>query len=143
VAGASKLLGTPVSAVVPLQRHHPGLVLAASAAELAAFVGLLVSGSLAMLIALIALSALLVGVGLTNTRAVLAVSAMGDVVLTASLSGWPTGVSRTTKNKVALPAPAGLGVKVELDGTSWWVDRSWFGLLRTARSIEATNADGV
>src|ERR1700730_11803403 len=127
LAGASKLLGTPVSAVVPLQRHHPGHVLAASVAEIGALVGLVVTGSLAMLIALVTLSALIVGLAVTNTRRVLAVTAMGNVVLTASLSGWPTGISGPTGTDVALPDPTGLGVSIALDGSRWWVDRAWFG----------------
>src|ERR1700730_1600610 len=143
LAGASKLLGTPVSAIVPLQRHHPGQVLAASVAEIGTLVGLVVTGSLAMLIALVTVSALLVGLAVTNTRRVLALTAMGNVVLTASLSGWPTGISGPTRTDVALPEPAGLGVKIELAGNPWWVDRSWFGSLRKARAIEAARADGV
>jgi len=142
LAGAGKLLGTPVSAVVPLQRHHPGQVLAASGAEIGALVGLVVTGSLAALIALVAVSAVLVGLALTNTRRVLALTAMGTVVLTASMSGWPTGVGGPMTTDVALPEPAGLGVSIDLAGRRWWVDRAWFGALAKARAIEATGADG-
>ncbi len=126
MAAAGAILGTPVSAAVLLQRHHPGLVLGASLAELAALGSLIATGSLAGFIVLLATSAALAAVVATNRREVLAVTGLGTVVLAASLSGWPNGVVGPAERTVDLPPPAGLGVRVTLGGRSWWVDRSSF-----------------
>jgi hypothetical protein len=139
--GASKLLGTTVASVVPLQRHNPALVLAASLAELAALGALVGTGSLPALLALVVVSILLVVVMFTNTRKVVALTGKGNVLLSASLRGWPTGVLGPAPRNLDLPPPAGLGVRVELAGETWWVDRSAFRLLRRARAIATADAE--
>jgi hypothetical protein len=139
--GASKLLGTTVAATVPLQRHNPSLVLAASLAELAALAALVATGSLAALLALVIVSIALVVVMVTNTRKVVALTGKGNVLLSASLRGWPTGVVGPAPRNLDLPAPAGLGVKVEMAGETWWIDRSAFRLLRRARQFGAADTE--
>jgi len=139
--GASKLLGTTVASTVPLQRHKPSLVLAASLAELAALAALIATGSLAAMLALVAFSIALVVVMVTNTRKVVALTSKGNVLLSASLRGWPTGVVGPAPRNLDLPPPAGLGVKVEIAGESWWIDRSAFRLLRRARQVAAADAE--
>jgi hypothetical protein len=139
--GASKLLGTTVAATVPLQRHNPSLVLAISLAELAALAALVVTGSLLAMSALVGVSILLVVVMVTNTREVLAVTGKGNVMLSASLRGWPTGVVGAAPRNLDLPAPVGLGVRVNIAGELWWIDRSAYRLLRRARDIAAADAE--
>jgi hypothetical protein len=144
IGGASKLLGTSVSAVVPLQRHNPALVLSVSLAEVAALIGLFATGSLAVMLVLVVVSVVLVTVVLTNTRRVLALTGKGNVMMTASISGWPTGVIGPARRDLDLPEPSGLGVKLEIEGATWWVDRSSYRLLRRARlaaTAEAVAAD--
>ncbi len=136
-AGASKLLGTPVAAAIPLQRHPPAAVLVASLAEIGALAGLMATGSAAALAVLVAVSAVLVLIGATNTRRVLALTGMGNVVLAASVSGWPEGVVGPGPRDLDIPEPAGLGVRLDIAGTSWWVDRSSFRFVRRARLVQA------
>ena len=133
VAGASQLLGTSVAAVVPLQRRQPLSVLAASVAEIAALAALVATGSVTALVVLAVLSAVLVAVVATNTRRVLALTNKGNVLLRASVSGWPEGVVGPAPRQLEIPEPAGLGVSLEIAGTTWWVDRSYFRFLRRAR----------
>jgi hypothetical protein len=137
VAGASELLGAPVAAVVPLQRHHPAIVLAASIAEISALAALVATGSLAAMVALIGLSLVLIVVVGSNRRQVVALTRAGNVVLTASASGRPTGVAGPLVPDLCLPPPTGLGVSLEIGGRIWWVDRSSFRLLRRARLVQA------
>ena len=139
VAQAAKLLGTTVTAVVPLQRHSPALMLAAAVSELAALAGLVVTANLAALAVLVALSIVLV-IGLaTNTRMMIAFTDMGTVVLSASVGGWPNGVAGPGPRHLQLPEPHGVGVAVRLepDGRQWWVDRSSFRFLERARAVAA------
>jgi hypothetical protein len=141
IGGASKLLGTTVAAAVPLQRHNPALVLAASLAELAALGALIATGSLVAMSALVVVSILLVVVMVTNTRNVLALTGKGNVLLSASMRGWPAGVVGPAPRDLDLPAPAGLGVRISIAGESWWIDRSAYRLLRRAREIAAAGAE--
>jgi hypothetical protein len=141
IGGASKLLGTSVSAVVPLQRHSPALVLAVSLAELAALVALIATGNLAVMLTLVGVSVVLVAVMFTNTRKVIALTGKGNVMLSASMKGWPTGVIGPAPRTLPLPEPAGLGVKVEVEGATWWIDRSSYRLLRRARAANRSDAD--
>jgi hypothetical protein len=140
-AAAAGLVGAPVGAAVTLQRHHPGLVLGTSVAELGALAGLAGTGSLASFAALLATSALLAAVVVTNTRRVLAVTGMGTVVLTATITGWPNGVAGPAERALELPQPSGLGVRVAVAGRTWWVDRSSFGSLRLARTLLKPDAN--
>jgi hypothetical protein len=139
-AAATALLGVPVAAAVVLQRHHPGLVLGASVAELAALAWLVGTGSLAAFAGLVATSAVLTLVVATNRRRVLAFTSMGTVVLTASITGRPTGVAGPAERTLELPPPSGLGVRVAVAGGTWWVDRSSFGSLRRARTMPRPDA---
>ena len=138
---ASKVLGTAVTATVPLQRHNPSLVLGVSLAELAAVAGLVATASLVAMITLVVVSVLLVVVMLTNTRSVIAVTAKGNVILSASLRGWPNGVIGPAPRQLDLPEPAGLGVRIDIEGASWWIDRSSYRLLRRARAIATAPAE--
>jgi hypothetical protein len=141
VVGATKLLGTQVTAVVPLQRLSPALVLASSAAEIAALAILIATGSLMAMALLLGTSAVLIGLMATNTRQVLAFTRKGTVRLAASVGGWPTGVLGPVPRDVALPDPSGLGVSVHIGGERWWVDRSSFRFLRRAKVAQAAEAD--
>jgi hypothetical protein len=138
---AGHLLGTTVTGVVPLQRHSPAVMLVASLAELATLVALIATASLAALVALVALSAVLVAGLLTNKRRVIALTDMGTVILSASISGWPDGVSGPGPRHLDLPEPRGVGVPLRLESTTWWVDRSSFRLLERARAVAAATAD--
>src|SRR6266571_3808106 len=142
VGSAGKLLGTPVTAVVPLQRHQPALMLAASVAEVAALAALVATASLAALAVLVALAIILVVGLLTNTRRVIALTDQGNVVLSASLGGWPNGVVGPGPHHLELPEPHGVGVPVRLDSRTWWVDRSSFRFLRRALAVQAATGDG-
>ena len=137
VAAAGDVLGAPVAAVVPLQRHRPSLVMAATLAELVAFGVLIATANLAALFVLVAASVVVLVVGATNRRRVLALTARGHVALTASMRGWPQAVAGPAGRQLALPEPHGLGQPVEVAGTSWWIDRSAFGFLRHARETLA------
>lgn len=139
--GASKLLGTTVAATVPLQRHNPAFVLAASLAELAALGALIVTGNVVAMLALVGVSILLVAVMVTNTRRVLALTGKGNVILSASLRGWPTGVVGPAPRDLDLPAPAGLGVRIDIAGETWWIDRSAYRFVRRAREIVAADPE--
>ena len=136
-AEAAKLLGTSVSAALPLQRHPPLIVLATSVAEIVALVGLIATGRLAAMGLLLALSVVLVVVVATNTRRVLVLTTKGNVLLAASVSGRPEGVVGPVPRQLTIPEPVGFGVSVDLEGARWWVDRSSFRLLRRARLVQA------
>jgi hypothetical protein len=138
-AGAAALVGVPVGAAVPLQRHHPGFVLGVSIAELAAVSWLIATASLASFTALLAMSALLGAVVATNSRRVLAMTGMGAVVLTATITGWPNGIVGPAERTLELPPPSGLGVRVRIAGREWWVDRSSFRSLRQARAMHGND----
>jgi hypothetical protein len=140
-AAATALLSTPVGAAVTLQRHHPGLVLGASLAELAALVWLIATGSLASFIVLVAASAALAGLVATNRRRVLAVTGMGTVILAASITGWPSGVVGPADRALELPEPSGLGARITVSGQAWWIDRSSFASLRRARAMGHADGD--
>jgi hypothetical protein len=140
-AAAAALVGAPVGAAVTLQRHHPGIVLGTSVAELGALAWLAATGSLASFAALLATSAVLIAVVATNARRVLAVTGMGTVVLTASVTGWPNGVDGPAERTLELPQPSGLGVRLAVAGRTWWVDRSSFGSLRLARTLQRPDPD--
>jgi hypothetical protein len=130
----------PVTAVVPLQTHKPTLVLAASVAELVAVVAFVASASLAALTMLVVASLVLLAVGATNRHQMLALTRQGHVVLAATTRGRPRSVIGPAPHPLALPEPGGIGRRVELGGTTWWVDRSAFPFLRHAR--ELLQADG-
>ena len=131
------MLGTPVSAAIPLQRHNPLIVLTASVAEILGLVGLIATGSLAAIGVLLVLSALLVVVAATNTRRVLVLTGKGNVMLAASVSGRPEGVVGPVPRQMPIPEPVGFGVSLDVAGARWWVDRSAFRLLRRARRVQA------
>jgi hypothetical protein len=133
---AARLLGTPVSAAIPLQRHRPLVVLATSVAEIMALVGLIATGRLVAMGMLLVLSAVLVVVAATNTRRVLVMTTKGNVLLAASVTGRPEGIVGPVPRQVPLPEPVGSGVSVDIEGTTWWVDRSSYRLLRRARLVQ-------
>jgi hypothetical protein len=141
-AAAAALLGTPVGAAVTLQRHHPGLVLVASVAELAALAWLIGTGSLASFGVLVATSVALATIAATNRRQILAMTGMGTVILAASITGWPNGIVGPAERTLELPAPAGLGARIRVSGRTWWIDRSSFRSLTRARALQQRDADG-
>jgi hypothetical protein len=142
-AEAAKVLGTPVTVAVALQRRRPDTVLAASIAEIAGLAVLIATGRLAAMAVLVALSTILIVVAATNTRRVLVLTGKGNVVLAASLSGRPNGVIGPAPRRIELPEPTGLGVSVDVGGGKWWVDRSAFRALRRARSAQARLDEGA
>jgi hypothetical protein len=133
----AELVGTPVTVAVPLQRHHPALILGVCVAELATFAGALLLDNLAAFAVLAALAIALVVLAATNRRRVLAVTSMGMVQLAASLRGRPSAVVGPAAD-VALPTPTGLGCRVELDGRTWWVERAAYPRLARARETLTT-----
>ena|SRR5947209_7305982 len=141
-AAAAALLGTPVAAAVTLQRHHPGLVLGASVAELATLGWLIGTGSLAAFVLLVATSAALATVAATNRRQILAVTGMGTVILAASLTGWPNGIVGPAERTLVLPAPSRLGARIRVGGRTWWIDPSSSRDLTRARAVQQRPADG-
>jgi hypothetical protein len=145
LAGAAKLLGVPVQAVVPVQRLQPRLVLAMALAELAAVAVLIASASLAAFVALVVLSLALLLVSAANRHLLIAFTSQGNVALSTSRKGWPRAVVGPLPRHVDLPQPEGLGGPVQLDGATWWVDRSAFRFLRHAQAVrqrELLEADG-
>jgi hypothetical protein len=140
-SGAAELLGVPVDAAVPVQRRHPGVMLAASLAEVAAFVVLVVTASLGALAPLAAASLVLLGLSAANRHRILAITAHGNVALSASARGVPRAVVGPLPRDLALPEPAGIGQPVEIEGITWWVDRSHFGRLRHARALLETDGE--
>jgi hypothetical protein len=136
------VLRTEVSAVVPLQRHPPTLVLGVSVAELIAAVALVATGSVVAFIALLAVSIALGFVVATNRRQVLVLTGKGNVILSASTTGWPNGVVGPADRRIELPEPKGLGVVVIVAGQPWWVDRSSYRWLAQARSVQEAEAAG-
>jgi hypothetical protein len=133
-AAAAKVLGTSCDAIVPLQRH-PRMVLASSLAELVALGALIATGAVAAMVALLVCSAGLVAVAFTNTRRVLVITSKGNVILSASTSGWPNGVVGPADRSLELPAPTGIGVPMTVGTSTWWIDRSSFRWLNRARSL--------
>jgi hypothetical protein len=128
------VLGTGVSAAVPLQRQRPALILGLSVAELAAFAALVVTAHVVALAALALLSVCLVGVGAANRRRVLAITSNGPILVAASARGRPLVPIGPAPRGLSLPPPSGLGVGVVLDGATWWIERSAFARLRQARA---------
>jgi hypothetical protein len=141
-AAAAKVLGTSCEVVVPVQRHPPCLVLASSLAELVALGALIATGALAAMVALLVCSAGLVAVAFTNTRRVLAITTKGNVILSASTSGWPNGVVGPADRSLQLPAPVGIGVQISLGTSIWWIDRSSYRWLNRARILHDVDAPG-
>jgi len=139
-AAASEMLGIQVSTALPLQRHPPVVVLAISVAEIAALAFLILTGSIVGLALLVLVSLVLLIVDATNRHRVLAFTSQGHVALAASKKGQPRAVIGPLPGPLALPEPAGLGGPVQIDGVTWWVDRSAFRFLRDAR--ELLQADG-
>ena len=139
-AGAAELLGVPVTAAVPVQRRHPGVMLAASLAEVAAFVALVATASLDVLALLAVVSLVLLALSAANRHQVLAITAQGNVAMSASARGVPRAVVGPLPRDLSLPEPAGVGQPLLIDGVTWWVDRSDFGRLRHARAL--LEADG-
>ncbi|MDQ1401347.1 MAG: hypothetical protein QOK20_3279 [Acidimicrobiaceae bacterium] len=141
-AASTKVLGVPVHAALPLQRHNPSLVLAMSVAVLGAFVFFVATATLGSLALLVALSLLLVVVTATNRRQVLAFTSQGHVALSASLRGRPQAPIGPVPRRLPLPEPSGLGQPIQVGDTRWWVDRSAFERLRHARALlEADRED--
>jgi hypothetical protein len=140
-ASTAALLGVPVGVAVPLQRHHPGMVLALSGAELAALAVLVLTANAAALIALAVVAGALATQAITNRHRVLAVTSSGVVLLAASARGRPLVALGPAPADLSLPAPSGLGAPVVLDGASWWVDRSGFPRLRQARRLLSAGGD--
>jgi hypothetical protein len=136
------VLRTEVSAVVPLQRHPPALVLGVSVAELIAAIALVATGSLVAFVALLLISVALGFVVATNRRQVLVLTGKGNVILSASMSGWPNGVIGPADRHIMLPEPKGLGMVVIVAGQPWWVDRSSYRWLAQARSVQEAEAAG-
>jgi hypothetical protein len=134
-AAAAKVLGTSCDAIVPLQRHPPRMVLAFSLAELVALGALITTGAVAAMVALLVCSAGLVAVAFTNTRRVLVITTKGNVILSASTSGWPNGVVGPADRSLELPAPTGIGVAMTVGTSTWWIDRSSYRWLNRARSL--------
>ena len=125
----------PVGVALPLQRHRPGLVLGACLAELAALASVILTAEPAAF-AILALSAgVLVALATTNQRRVLAFTSTGVLVVVASAKGRPVAVAGSAPSPLDLPRPAGLGGAVELEGRTWWIDRSAFPRLRRARDL--------
>jgi hypothetical protein len=141
-AAAARLLATSVDAAVPLQRHPPSLVLGVSLLELLAVGSLIATGSPVAMGLLLVCSVILLAVMFTNTRRVLAMTTKGNVLLTASTSGWPNGVVGPADRSLVLPRPSGLGVAVRLGTASWWIDRSSYRSLNRARSFQDAGTAG-
>jgi hypothetical protein len=40
-----------------------------------------------------------------------------------------------------LPAPAGVGVRIDIAGETWWIDRSAYRFVRRAREIIAADLE--
>jgi hypothetical protein len=139
-SAAGDLLGTPVQVAVPLQRHHPALVLAMSLAEVAALAGAILTGGAGALLALVALAAVVVAMGATNSHRVLALTSSGPLVLTASVRGRPQGVVGPAPADLTLPIPTGLGASLVLADRTWWVERAAFPRLERARQLLAPTA---
>ena len=134
-ASTSAVLGVPVGVAVPLQRHHPGLVLALSGAELVALAALVLTANAVALIALAVVAAALATQAVTNRHRVLAITSSGVVLLAASSRGRPLVALGPAPPDLSLPTPAGLGAPIVLDGGPWWVERSAFARLRQARRL--------
>jgi hypothetical protein len=139
-AAAGKLLGVPVHAAIPLQRHNPSVVLAVSLAVLAAFAIFVATATVAAFVVLAVISLVLVAVSATNRRQVLAMTSQGHVMLSASLRGRPRAAAGPVPRGVPLPEPRGVGCPFEVSGQRWWIDRSAFERLRHARLL--LEADG-
>ena len=135
---AAELVGTTVAVAVPLQRHRPAVVFATCLAEIGALVAVILTDTVAAFAALVVLAAALIALAATNRRRVLAVTSMGVVQLRASLRGRPTAMLGPAPSELSLPPPRRLGCPVELDGCTWWVDRSAFPRLASARRVLAT-----
>jgi hypothetical protein len=114
------------------------MVLASSIAELVALGVLIATGAVAAMVALLVCSAALVAVAFTNTRRVLVITPKGNVILSASTSGWPNGVVGPADRSVELPVPAGIGVPMTVGARTWWIDRSSYRWLNRARSLQET-----
>jgi cell division protein FtsW (lipid II flippase) len=127
------LLGHRVVVAVPLQSQHPALVLALALAELAALAALMVTANLGAFVALVLLALALVVLAAVNRHRVLALSATGMVMLTASVTGRPLVLLGPAPADLVLPEPSGLEAAVQLQEQTWFVDRSAFPRLREAR----------
>jgi hypothetical protein len=132
---ASDLLGTPVQVAIPLQRHHPAVVLGMSVAEVAALVGAILTGGGAALVALVLLAIAVVTMAATNRHRVLALTSSGLLVLSATARGRPHGVVGPAPATLTLPVPSGLGAAVKLADRTWWVERAAFPRLERARQL--------
>lgn len=131
---AGDVLGTTVDAAVPLHSLHPRLVIGAALVEIVLFALLIVTGSVVVLVALVATAAAYVALHLIDRRAVLALAAPGDVLLAAGRNGRPREAIHPVR-RPRLPEGKGLAVPMDLGGRRWWVDRSAYPLLRQAAAV--------
>lgn len=130
-----EVIKAPVGVAVPLQRHHPGVMLVAGTAELCALGVVVVAGRLDAFVVLVVLAGVVATLAATNQRRVLAVTDRGVVVVRASPTGRPLVLIGPAPPALALPKPAGLGVPIELADRIWWVDRWAFPRLERARAL--------
>ena len=134
-AQAADVAGRSITAAVPLHRLDPRLVNGAGLVEIGAFVVLVATASGVALGVLGLASAVFVGLHLGDQRAVLALQDDGEAtILTAGRNGRPVAVRTSTPRPPTLPEPSGLAAPIRLDGVRWWIDRSAYPLLTTARA---------
>jgi hypothetical protein len=87
-------------------------------------------------------SAGLLAVAFTNSRRVLVMTTKGNVILSASTTGWPNGVVGPADRSLQLPTPRGIGVPMTVGAGTWWIDRSSFRWLNRARSLHDSQTAG-
>ena len=140
-ASVAQLLGVSVGIAVPVQRVDPRLVLGAAAVEIAAFAAALLTLSGIAFGATVLAGVVLVGLRLADVRRVMALTEGGVVIVAATASGRPVAAVGSAPAGFRFPAPAGMGVRIDVGSDRWWVDRSEFARLRRARELQETVND--
>ena len=140
-AAVAHLLGVSVRAALPIQRIDPRVVLAAAAVEIVAFVLAVLTLSGIAFGATVLAAVALVGLRFADRHRIMAFTAGGIVLVTATASGKPVAAVGGAPREVMFPEPTGMGVPIYLGSDRWWVDRSAFAHLRRVRELEATGDD--
>jgi hypothetical protein len=138
LARVDDLVGRRPQAVIPVQRRRPHVVLTVCVAELTALVAFVLSGSGVALAALFLAAIALAALGLSNEHRFLVVAGSETAMLSSSVRGVPRAVLGPGPRPASLPRPRGLGVPVQVDGRTWWVDRWSFPALAKANDTVST-----
>jgi hypothetical protein len=131
VALAGAIAREPVELAIPVHRRDPARLTVAGAAEIGAFVMVLLTGSVLALVVLVVALVAFVGLTLADRRAVVALGTdRRGALLDGGRTGRPTRILGPAEVREIPSEPTGLSTPLTVNGERWWVDRSAYPSLR-------------